>query len=147
LADAVRHFDLRCPDDDPEWIRYFDAAELGAELGHCLRDLGRSREAVAHLEAQLIDPTAPVRSDVFVTMVRADAYAAMGELEQACATALQALEIGRSLKSERPKDYIREFRARLLPHRQQSHVRAFAQQVADDPLWRSSRGTSATPAA
>jgi hypothetical protein len=85
-----------------------------------------------------------VRSDVFVTIVRADAYAAMGELEQACATALPALEIGRRLKSERPKAYIREFRARLLPHRQQSHVRAFAQQVADDPLWRSSRGTSAT---
>jgi hypothetical protein len=71
----------------------------------------------------------------------------VGELEQACATALQALEIGQSLKSERPKAYIREFRARLLPHRQQEHVRAFAQQVADDPLWRSSRGTSRTSAA
>jgi hypothetical protein len=57
------------------------------------------------------------------------------------------LDIGRGLKSERPKAYIREFRVRLLPHRQQEHVRAFTQQLADDPLWRASRAAPASPAA
>ena len=29
------------PATDPDWISYFDDAELAAELGHCYRDLGR----------------------------------------------------------------------------------------------------------
>ena len=42
LAEAVREFERRRPRDDPDWIRYFDEAELAAEFGHCLRDLGRA---------------------------------------------------------------------------------------------------------
>lgn len=147
LADTMRHFERRSPDDDPEWIRYFDEAELAAELGHCFRDLGRGAEAITQLEAQPADPSEPVRSDIFVTMVRAESYAAVGELERACATATEALEIGRGVRSERPKAYLREFRSRLVPHRQNPHVRAFAQSVADDPLWKASRSLSTPPAA
>jgi transcriptional regulator with XRE-family HTH domain len=33
LAEAVREFERRTPDDDPDWIRYFDEAELAAEFG------------------------------------------------------------------------------------------------------------------
>ena len=40
LAEAVREFERRRPEDDPAWIRYFDESELAAEFGHCLRDLG-----------------------------------------------------------------------------------------------------------
>ena len=28
LAEAVNEFELRMPEDDPEWIHYFDEAEL-----------------------------------------------------------------------------------------------------------------------
>src|SRR6266542_2712096 len=37
LAEAVREFERRRPDQDPDWIRYFNEAELDAEFGHCLR--------------------------------------------------------------------------------------------------------------
>ena len=86
-----------------------------------------------------------MRSDIFVTMVRADAYAALGELEPACATALHALELGHQLRSARPTAYLREFRTRLRPYRNEPAVRAFLEQVAGDPLWRSSR-TASPPA-
>jgi len=48
LAEAVREFERRRPDDDPAWIQYFDESELAAEFGHCLRDLGRAADAVGY---------------------------------------------------------------------------------------------------
>ena len=48
LAEAVREFERRRPDDDPGWIRYFDEPEMAAEFGHCLRDLGRAADAAQY---------------------------------------------------------------------------------------------------
>jgi hypothetical protein len=48
LAEAVNEFELRMPEDDPEWIHYFDEAELAAEISHCMRDLGRPDDASLH---------------------------------------------------------------------------------------------------
>ena len=48
LAEAVREFERRTPENDPAWIRYFDESELSAEFGHCLRDLGRATEAARY---------------------------------------------------------------------------------------------------
>ena len=36
------------PTDDPDWIRYFDSAELHAEFAHCFRDLGKPQLAAEH---------------------------------------------------------------------------------------------------
>jgi hypothetical protein len=41
LSEAARTFDRSQRDSDPEWIAYFDDAELSAEFGHCFRDIGR----------------------------------------------------------------------------------------------------------
>jgi hypothetical protein len=35
LANAVKAFERRNCEDDPQWIQYFDEAELAAEFGHC----------------------------------------------------------------------------------------------------------------
>jgi hypothetical protein len=51
LAEAVREFERRRPEEDPDWIRYFDEAELAAEFGHCLRDLGRAVDAAQYAAA------------------------------------------------------------------------------------------------
>ena len=86
LAEAAREFERRNPEADPQWIRYFNEAELAAEFGHCLRDLGRATDAARYASSSIeaINDDVFVRSDFFAAMVLADAYLAAGELEQAC---------------------------------------------------------------
>jgi hypothetical protein len=76
MVEAVRDFERRKPEDDPIWFQYFDDAELSAEFGYCLRDLGRSRDATTYASRSLatVDGATFLRSDFFVTMVLADAY-------------------------------------------------------------------------
>nr|WP_244167169.1 helix-turn-helix domain-containing protein [Micromonospora marina] len=38
------------PEDEPAWIRYFDAAYLADEIAHCFHDLGRPQQAQQHLD-------------------------------------------------------------------------------------------------
>jgi hypothetical protein len=101
--------------DDPEWIRYFDEAELSAEIGHCFRDLKRPVDAAQQATQCLtmLDTTTSPRSKFFVYMVLADAYLSAGEIELACINATKALGLGEQLRSARCVTYVREFR-RLL---------------------------------
>jgi hypothetical protein len=41
LSEATQEFERANPENQPEWIRYFNEPELSAEVGHCMRDLGR----------------------------------------------------------------------------------------------------------
>lgn len=54
LSEAVKEFERRNPEDDPEWISYFDDAELSAEFGHCFRDLGRPTNATQYANQCLV---------------------------------------------------------------------------------------------
>jgi hypothetical protein len=56
LAEAVHAFERRNPDNDPEWIRYFNEVELNAEFGHCFRDLGRARDAQQYATQGILAP-------------------------------------------------------------------------------------------
>ncbi|MFD0883105.1 hypothetical protein ACFQ08_00795 [Streptosporangium algeriense] len=137
LAHAVREFERRNPDDDPEWIRYFDDAELAAEFGHCFRDLGRP--AVANQYATQClgaggDGTY-LRSDFFATMVLADAHLGAGEAEQACFVALDALKIGEQLRSARCVSYLREFSDRLAAVGKSPASEGFHEQATGFSLW------------
>lgn len=137
LSEAVREFERRNPEDDPaDWFAYFNESELAAELGHCNRDLGRPVDASAYA-AQSLGPVESgyARSDFFVTMVLADAYLDQGEPEEACRTALGALEIGEQLKSARCKAYVDEFRQRLLRVGDSPVVRDFVEQASNARLW------------
>jgi hypothetical protein len=69
LNSAVRVFEKREPGTDPDWISYFDDAELSAEFSHCFRDLGRHKEAFMYSERAVSGNS--VRSDFFVKMVGA----------------------------------------------------------------------------
>ena len=88
LAAAVTEYERRKPEDDPAWFQYFDEAELSAEFGHCLRDLGRAegRRRARRAQRRRSPDGRFVRSDFFATMVLADSYLAAGEAEQACQT-------------------------------------------------------------
>lgn len=139
LSEAVRAFERRNPDSDPEWIRYFDDAELSAEFGHCFRDLGRSVDASQYANQCLgtIDDGTYLRSDFFATMVLADAYLGAGELEQACSVALKALTLGEQLRSARCVSYLREFSERLAINGTVAAAVDFQEQAAGSSrLWR-----------
>ena len=138
LAEAVREFERRTPEDDPAWIRYFDEAELAAEFGHCLRDLGRAADAAQYASRSVgtVDGAGFVRSDFFATMVLADAHLVAGDLEQGCATALMALQAGELIRSARCVSYLREFGKRLARAADTTVVTDFHGQARESRLWR-----------
>ena len=137
LAEAVREFERRKPEDDPAWIQYFDESELSAEFGHCLRDIGRATDATQYASRSLVAVGGTfVRSDFFVTMVLADAHLAAGDLEQACSIALKALTEGEQIRSARCVNYLREFRQRLATAGNSCPAAEFREQAARSRLWR-----------
>lgn len=138
LADAVREFERRTPENDPAWIQYFDESELSAELAHCLRDLGRPAAAAVEASRSLaaIDENTFVRSDFFAMMVLADAHIASGELQLACSIALRALIAGEQIRSARCVRYLRDFRERLGAADNGRSLAVFHEQAASSRLWR-----------
>ncbi|MYT70364.1 hypothetical protein K377_07962 [Streptomyces sp. PsTaAH-137] len=133
LTAATRALESCNAEDEPEWITYFDAAELAAEAAHCFRDVNSARQAVAHAENAMSG--SHVRSDFFATMVLADAHLRAGDIEEACRVAVDALDLGENLKSARCVSYLAEFRADLLTAGDNAVSRAFAEQVREHRLW------------
>jgi hypothetical protein len=138
LAAAVAEYERRRPEDDPDWFQYFDEAELSAEFGHCLRDLGQAKGA-ADYAGRSVGATSDgrfARSDFFATMVLADAHLAAGDAEQACATALVALSVGEKVRSGRCVSYLREFRDHLAIADGTATARDFGEHAMQARLWR-----------
>jgi tetratricopeptide (TPR) repeat protein len=138
LSAAVREYERRNPENDPEWIAYFDDAELAAEMGHCFRDIGRAVPASDYANQCLgtIDDGVYLRSDFFATMVLADSYLGSGEVEQACRVTLDALKLGEQIRSARCVAYLREFSQRLGKIGAASGVSDFEEQARSSRLWR-----------
>jgi transcriptional regulator with XRE-family HTH domain len=135
LAESMHKFERSNPQNDPMWIRYFNESELSAELGHCMRDLGRANDAVQHAQIALSASGNFARSDFFVSLVLADAHLAAGDVDQACAVTLHALTAGEQIRSGRCVSYLREFMCHL-PASSNRGVADFREQAAESRLWR-----------
>jgi hypothetical protein len=135
LSEATREFERADPDNEPEWIRYFNESELSAEFGHCMRDLGRADDAIQHAANGLGTSGEFTRSDFFVSVVLADAHLAAGDIEQACTVVLHALTAGEQIRSARCVSYLREFMTRL-PFTDSRLLADFREQAAGSRLWR-----------
>ncbi|WP_328388550.1 hypothetical protein [Nocardia sp. NBC_00416] len=112
IGHAERLFDRRTG-DEPDWIGYYDAAELCGDIAHAFRDLGvaaRSRE----FTQRALTPTTPRRTRVFIQLVNADVALKCGEIEEAAYLATGALHSGGALQSQRYLRYLQEF-ARSVP--------------------------------
>ncbi|WP_183091417.1 hypothetical protein [Streptomyces radicis] len=133
LAEATRALESRNNAEEPEWITYFDEAELAAEAAHCFRDVNSARQAVAHAENAMSG--SHIRSDFFATMVLADAHLRAGDVEEACRVALDALDLGEQLKSARCVSYLAEFREHLAHVGDTAATRDFQEQAAEHRLW------------
>ena len=115
---------------EPEWIRYFDHAELAGEAAHCFRDLRiplRTHEFVSRA-VELTDP-AYARTLAFVRLVQAAAHVHQGEPERAAAIAADVVEQAGPLKSERYLRYLRDLLADLESHGSLAEVDKFVQLV------------------
>lgn len=136
MGSAVEIFERHSTGDGPEWIQYFDAAELSAELGHCHRDLGRPGQAILHAAEALESSSGDyARSDFFVAMVLADAHLDQGDLDEGCRIAEKAILVGEGLDSVRCRSYVEEFQQRLTPHRKSSAARQLVAHVGESRLW------------
>lgn len=136
LAATETSFAERDPGQDPEFISYFNPAELAAEFGHCFRDLGDAGRAAEHAAQAVASSDGQYqRSDFFAAMVLAEAYADLDKPEQACQTALCALNLGETLMSARCESYVAEFRQRLEHFGTIAVVRAFREQAETYRLW------------
>jgi hypothetical protein len=135
LSAGTTEFERGNPDNDPQWIRYFNASELSAEFGHCMRDLGRAGDAVQHTTASLEANGEFARSDFFVTLVLADAHLAAGDLDHACKVTLHALTAGEQIRSARCVGYLREFISHL-PASGSRALADFREQAMESRLWR-----------
>jgi transcriptional regulator with XRE-family HTH domain len=133
LSEATKALESRNSGDEPEWITYFDEAELAAEAAHCFRDVNSARKSVEY--AQNAMSGSHVRSDFFATMVLADAHLRAGEAEEACRVALDALDLGEQLKSARCVSYLAEFRQHLSRIGPSPAIRDFYEQAAEHRLW------------
>ncbi len=66
LAEATKALEDRNSTGEPEWIAYFDEAELATEAAHCFRDVNSARQAVTHTENAM--SSSHVRCDFFATI-------------------------------------------------------------------------------
>ncbi|MEU1508239.1 regulator [Kitasatospora sp. NPDC005748] len=116
----------RAGDDLPSWARYFDEAQLSDEFAHCYRDLQQWRTAAQHAEKSLrLRSPAYARSRIFCRMVLATARLGMGDLDEACTMATDALRAAGEMRSARSLEYVRDFHRRLTPYRGSPVARAF----------------------
>src|SRR5262249_8678613 len=120
----------RSGEELPAWARQFDEGALAAEFAHCYRDLQQWR--LSAQQAQKAPPMyapAYARRRVFCRMVLAHARLGMGEAEEACTAATEALRSAAEMRSARTVEYLRDFQRRLGPYRGSPAVRAFEEAV------------------
>lgn len=130
LATAEQWLSQSDSDNDPEWIKYFDAAELHAEFAHCYRDLGQPELAVHHAaESIASSKNIYVRSLSFCRTVLATGHLQANEVEEAVKVAQGVVDTAAQLKSFRVVSYLHDFRKRLRVHANESVVQDFMEQA------------------
>lgn len=129
-AEAV--YGQRVAGGDPDWVSYFDQAELAGEAAHCFRDLGRGDETRSFASLAVEPAGTPARTRAFLGMV--DAMGAMhgGHLDEALALATLAVETAGPLRSRRYVRYVEDFRGAVsTQHPNDVRVREFHRLVAE----------------
>ena len=107
LAEADGH-------PDPDWAYWFDHAELLAARASSHQDMDQpGPAAVAFAQAQTLFDPERVRTRALYLTRQADALYDQGEIERACATAGNALDLTESISSHRTTDPLLSLADRL----------------------------------
>lgn len=107
----------RSDGDDPEWVHWFDANELlGARASTCL-DLDQPRHAEEiYQEAAAGFTEDRPRTHCLFTARRAHAQYLQGDLERACATAHEAVDLAEEISSHRTTGPLHDLARLMAPH-------------------------------
>ncbi|MFG2194550.1 transcriptional regulator [Streptomyces sp. NPDC048639] len=112
--------------DDPVWIAHFDHAYLADELAHCHRDLGQAEAAGRRAQEALAGhPETRARRRAIGLALLASAQVQQRDVELACTTGTQALELLSGLRSNRGTEYLEDLQQRLAPFKDEPVVREF----------------------
>jgi tetratricopeptide (TPR) repeat protein len=143
ICQAERWLARRNPASEPAWLRYFDDAELHAEIAHCYRDLGYPAKACRHAQLSIeSSEDLYVRSLSFCRIVLATGHLLDGELDQAIAIATGVVDTtADQLRSNRVLAYIGDFQQRLTPYQGAKPVRDFKDYLTE----RLSRNSQSRP--
>ena len=130
LHRAEQAFGRSDPDEDPEWISYFDALELAGEAAHCFRDLGHAGQTRLFVTSAIDPVRTPPRTRAFIGMVDAAGALTAGDVHEAVSVATAAVGMAGSLQSSRYLRYVSDFH-KLLTEKHASHatVREFTELV------------------
>lgn len=113
------------PAEESPWVRFLDHHYLEAEAALVHRDLGEAgraeRLALASVEAN----GDRRRRQAISRSVLAAAFLQQNRLDEAVGTASNAVDLLAGVHSERSVQALRDFRARLAPHRGEAVVRDF----------------------
>lgn len=111
----------------PEWAGYFTPAHLAGTAIRCLRDLGRTKDALGYAEQALDLGAGSVRTRTLHTALIAGVYAggASAEPEHASQLGHDALDLARRVRSRRVTDRIADLAQCLAAYRGKAAVDGF----------------------
>ncbi len=96
-------------DPDPEWVYWFDPAELAGVTGSTHLDFGQpGRAEQAYVEAAALFPADRTRTRVLFLGRQAEAQWLQDDPERACATGHQALDLAQEISSHRAAGPLRD---------------------------------------
>jgi hypothetical protein len=138
LNAAEQAFERSGTADTPQWLSYFDEAYMAAKFGHCFRELGQGDKAEYFARRSLDMVDGYVRGRTFNVVLLANAQLQQQDLDAACDTGNQALDLGAGLQSARTIKYIRDLRRRMSKFNKEPAVSDFQERAhellpASDP--------------
>ncbi|GAA3803016.1 hypothetical protein ACFS5L_40925 [Streptomyces phyllanthi] len=113
------------PEHESPWVRFLDHHYLQAESAVCFRDLGLAAQAEQTASESVRAHTDRRRRQAISRSVLATAHLQQNRLDEAVATATEALDALSGVHSERSVQALRDFRGRLASRRDEPVVREF----------------------
>lgn len=103
-------------EDDPQWLYWINEGEIHGQAGSCYLDLGDPRSAVASFSKarRALNPGDHRTRGLFLSRA-ATAHIAQGDLEAACATAHEVLDLAETLQSTRFDNHVTSMINELQP--------------------------------
>jgi hypothetical protein len=125
LNEAERYLDAAGSVDEPDWMYYFDEAELAAQAGACWVDLRNPTRARPLIDGALATIDASFVRDRTIYHVRsAEAYLHDSELDAACRELRAAADLAQRTGSIRSVDTIKNARRGLTRYAGEESVKA-----------------------
>jgi len=121
VLNAERPYEHARHDDEPNWLRFYTEAELAADLGRCLRDVGDPDQA-ARLITHAMHRYEPwrIRSRCFVQTDLASVHLVGRDYEHAAALGRDAVRTAAQVSSTRTLDRLRTLQRQARPMRTMS---------------------------